>query len=158
MRKKYYILAFTFLCLLIGQSSFAQITGGDQDHNSGLGEDGYYNGSGETWEDENGRLWAQDSDGRIYADINEDGILDRDEVIYYEGSDSTGTGSSGSDTNNGSGGSFSGWGGGTSGGSSTGDNEGNNDVASNDNYYYSIDSSGNIVRWNFVPTPYIAGP
>ncbi|MFB9108963.1 hypothetical protein [Flavobacterium gyeonganense] len=158
MRKKYYILAFTFLCLLIGQSSFAQITGGDQDHNSGLGENGYYNGSGETWEDENGRLWAQDSDGRIYADINGDGILDRDEVIYYEGSDSTGTGSSGSNTNNGSGGSFSGWGGGTSGGSSTGDNQGNNDVASNDNYYYSIDSSGNIIRWNFVPTPYITGP
>lgn len=31
MRKKYYILVFTFLCLLIGQNSFAQTTGGDFD-------------------------------------------------------------------------------------------------------------------------------
>lgn len=85
MKNKYIILALTFLCLLLGQQSFGQLSPGDHP--------GDYDGSGDIWVNDSGFLMGEDEDGRLYADINEDGYLDHNEVIEFVPEENDGTGS-----------------------------------------------------------------
>ena len=161
MKNKYFILAITFLCLLMGQNSFGQLdpgdfTGGGRDNvlyqfDASTGLMNPLEGAElDTWKDENGIMYATDDTGNLYADINDDGHFDKDEDIDWESnmtnptSDTTTNTSNTSSSSSNSEGSWGSWGGGyaglSTGGSGDDDNnDSSNLIASTDNSTYSGD-------------------
>lgn len=172
MKNKYFILAITFLCLLMGQSSFGQLdqgdfTGGGRDNvlyqlDASTGLMNPIEGAElDTWKAENGMTYATDDTGNLYADINNDGHFDKDEAIDWESnitnptSDTTTNTSNTSSSSSDSEGSWGSWGGGyaglSTGGSGGGSNDDSNDVASSDNSGYpSVGGFGALPPYNYT--------